>query len=618
MNNVKQFPSYINDFISEFDGAKASDLKSQKNIAKMAAFRAKNKKHWPTVANILSSKCGAQTDFLTNLLNEHTKENKKHSQKHNQKQTKKKNKTTPVQISDNYRIFCSNTKRVRVYWRGSYYNWDGTKYTELDKEIIEIDITKFIEPSELREDFSKSILSSVEMLYRSSVSIPAGIEENTFIRGPQGKRFISCKNGIIDLNKFIEGSDDCLLGHTPHFFTVSSLPYEYNPGAKSEVLHKYLNKSLPDQQAQDFLQEWAGYNLTHDTKLETIVILQGKGKNGKSVYAIILKMLLGDGNFSAVAPEDFGKDSKLLMLLGKRANICDDTNENVKINFGTLKLVVSGSDVSVERKYKTAITFAPTAKHTMIGNQYMVVSDRSDGTIRRIFPIHFGTQIPKHERDLRLIDRRFWYDSKEIEGVLYWALLGLRRLSKNNMEWTKVDASEKIKQEIKEESQPEIGFFKQCLEQTKNDDHKIGCKQLHDTYIKWMGKSKAILKQQTLIKAFLEHFPQSSLSKNAVTNKNWTGRQRYLNKVEIVVPTNPYAYSGSLPNNDLIFNLQEALRASNAKVQDLEKTTKKLSSNEKQNKEDIQYLNNTLTYLWKKLEKYDRNLQLNIKDVPIE
>jgi len=614
MGNTEELPSYVNDFILQFKDINTEDLKLEANIAKMMGFRAKHKADWPKVANILSSKLGAPEDFLTNLLNEH-----KNSKQKPQPADQKKSKTTPIQIADSYRRYCANTRRIRVYWRGSYYDWDGTKYTELDKEVIEIDITKFMAPSELREDFSKSILASVEMLYRADVSISSKIKENTFIKGPKGQRFISCRNGIIDLNKFIKGDDDCLIDHTPRFFTVSSLPYNYRPKAVSEVLQKYLDKSQPDQQGQSFLQEWAGYNLTHDTKLETIVILQGKGKNGKSVFAILLKMLLGDGNFSAVAPEDFGKDSKLLMLLGKRANICDDTNENVKINFGTLKLVVSGSDVSVERKYKTAITFAPTAKHTMIGNQYMVVSDRSDGTIRRIFPIHFGTQIPKHERDLRLIDRDFWYDSKEIEGVLYWALLGLRRLSKNNMEWTKVDASEKIKQEIKEESQPEIGFFKQCLEFTGDASDKIGSKQLHDVYSKWMGKSKAQLKQITLIKALLEYYPESSLSKNAVTGQNWEGRQRFLDKLKIVVPQNPQAYSGSSSHNqNELFALQEALQASKKESEDLRAKQTELLKKNKNNEENIIFLNNTISYLWKKIETGIPSLELNIKDVPLD
>ena len=51
----------------------------------MIGFRAKYKKHWPTVANILSGRLGAQADFLTNLLNEHAKERKKQEQREKKK-----------------------------------------------------------------------------------------------------------------------------------------------------------------------------------------------------------------------------------------------------------------------------------------------------------------------------------------------------------------------------------------------------------------------------------------------------------------------------------------------------------------------------------------------------
>jgi phage/plasmid-associated DNA primase len=283
--------------------------------------------------------------------------------------------------------------------------------------------------------------------------------------------------------------------------------------------------------------------------------------------------------------------------------------------------LLSGSDVSVERKYKTSITFAPTAKHTLIGNQYMVVSDRSDGTIRRIFPIHFGVQISKEERDIRLIDRDFWYDSKEIEGVLYWALLGLRRLKEKNWEWTQVDASEQIKRDIKEESQPEIGFFKQCLESSENNKNKIGCKQLHELYVGWMGKSKAQLKQITLIKAFLEFFPDSTQSKNSVSGKTWEGRQRSLDKIKIIVPATPEAYSGK--HSDAIYALNDAYRTSQNEITKLKETIKAISNKTnnqskelREQSESIVYLNDHLTYLWKKLEDPKLELSLNTKDVP--
>ena len=43
MGNVEQFPTYVNDFLSQFDKIKASDLKDEENLAKMIGFRAKYK-----------------------------------------------------------------------------------------------------------------------------------------------------------------------------------------------------------------------------------------------------------------------------------------------------------------------------------------------------------------------------------------------------------------------------------------------------------------------------------------------------------------------------------------------------------------------------------------------
>jgi len=444
-------------------------------------------------------------------------------------------KVKAAAVFDAYLGYCNVKNIHRIYWRGSYYIYRGGKYVELNRESIEMSITKFMDhDNDFRDHYTRNLMSSVEFLYRSRVEISETQEVNTFITGPKGDMYLSLKNGILDLNAYLEGKT-CLLPHTPDFFTLSANPFNFKPDATCPTFHKFLNSSQPDKQAQLFIQEFFGYNLTYCTRLETLVILQGGGKNGKTVLAIILKTLIGYGNYSAVAPEDLVKDSKKLSLLGKKANICDDMNENKQINFGTLKQVVSGSDVTVDRKYKETLTFKPTAKHTMIGNQYINISDRSDGTIRRIIPIHFGVKIADKDKDLRLGKEDFWIESGEIEGVFIWALEGLRRLKNNNWEWSVIDASEKIKNEIKEESQPEIGFFKQCFEITGDPNDKVGTKQLHDLYTNWMGKSKAQLKLQTLVKAFLTFSEKISLSKNNSTSKTWEGRQKFLAGLKIIV-----------------------------------------------------------------------------------
>ena len=476
-------------------------------------------------------------------------------------------KVTANQVFDMYDKHCKESNIIRIYWRGSYYQYNGCKYEEIEDSLVRICITRYmtIDNTDLAPLFSRSLMLDVEHIYKSHYIAGNETEVNTFMTGPKGDMYISLKNGILDINAYLEGKV-CLLPHTPDFFTLCTNPFDFNPGSTCPTFIKFLNSSQPDKQGQRFLQEWTGYNLTFDTRLETLVLLQGGGLNGKSVYGLILKIIVGFSNFSAVAPEDLGQDSKKLSLLGKKANICDDMNDNKQINFGTLKQTVSGTHVTVDRKYKESLTFAPTAKHTFIGNQFMNISDRSDGTIRRIIPVHFGEKIAEKDKDLRLGRPDFWIDSGEIEGIFIWALEGLRRLKDNNWEWTVVDASEKIKNEIKEESQPEIGFFKQCLEITGDANDKVGTKQLHDLYTNWMGKSKAQLKLQTLVKAILSFNEKILLSKNNSTSKTWEGRQRFLSGVKIIVNRSPQTNklnSNKSINEDysLALNIKEDLKS---------------------------------------------------------
>lgn len=512
-------------------------------------------------------------------------------------------------VFDAYLGYCNIKNIHRIYWRGSYYIYRRGKYVELNRESIEMSITKFMDhDNDFRDHYTRNLMLSVEFLYRSRVEISETQEVNTFITGPKGDMYLSLKNGILDLNAYLEGKP-CLLPHTPDFFTLCANPFNFNPEATCPTFHKFINSSQPDEQAQGFLQEWTGYNLTHDTRLETLVLLQGGGKNGKSVYGTILKTVIGFGNFSAVAPEDLDKDSKKLSLLGKKSNICDDMNENKQINFGTLKQTVSGSHVTVDRKYKTSLTFSPTAKHTFIGNQFMNISDRSDGTIRRIIPIHFGVKIADKDKDLRLGRQEFWIESGEIEAIFIWALEGLRRLKNKNWEWTVVDASEKIKSEIKEESQPEIGFFKQCLEITGIPTDRIGNKRLHDIYSNWMGKSKAQLKPQTLVKALLNYSEKVSLSKNATSSKIWEGRQRAIEGVKLIVPEKPFNHSQ--PNSKS--NIMETLNvdALKEKVKELETKRAKDKKEIKDLKGDLSTLDKTLSYLLIKLK--EKGIDVDIK-----
>lgn len=76
------------------------------------------------------------------------------------------------------------------------------------------------------------------------------------------RKLIALKNGLFDLQAFLDGKglDEVFVPHTPHWFSLTVLPYEFDPTAPSPTT--FLNALYlaleSDQQRIDLLQEWMG------------------------------------------------------------------------------------------------------------------------------------------------------------------------------------------------------------------------------------------------------------------------------------------------------------------------------------------------------------------------
>src|SRR5690606_18853746 len=122
--------------------------------------------------------------------------------------------------------------------------------------------------------------------------------------GNRSRDFISVSNGILDVAKLLDADrqdDDYLLPHSPFWFCTSCVPYDYNPNANWPLWDAFLSKNLQDNDDQiRQLQEWFGYCLTHDTSQQKFLMMEGRGRNGKSVICAALTALLGQENVSSV------------------------------------------------------------------------------------------------------------------------------------------------------------------------------------------------------------------------------------------------------------------------------------------------------------------------------
>lgn len=353
---------------------------------------------------------------------------------------KKMKKEVPpaVLIAKNFLLengYQTDSELFLHYWKGEFYRWDissGHSYQRIPYDELEGEVIRYLEAG--RETWVKtgrSLATDVISVIRGKCIIPESQPMPGWLNGnPLTDKYVLLKNGILSIDSVVKGAP-LLQEHSSEFFSLASLPYDYQLGAKCPRWIQFLNDMVPDKEVQDFLQEWMGYNLVYDVEQQKFVILHGKGANGKSVICLVLRLLLGDQNVSAVGLEAFSptRTFPLASTFGKLANIIEEMGSIESANEGILKQFVSGGFMTIERKGRDPFTMVPSARVTMATNVLPKFKDTSDGLWRRLISVPMPVQIlDESKQDKRLASEKWWKESGELPGIFLWALEGLKRL----------------------------------------------------------------------------------------------------------------------------------------------------------------------------------------------
>jgi putative DNA primase/helicase len=246
--------------------------------------------------------------------------------------------------------------------------------------------------------------------------------------GEQRRNYLSMANGLLDIDAALRGETECLLAHSPNWFSPVRLDYTFDRAAKCPTLLAFLNHNLEGVQSAkaQMLQRFAGYLLHSNISLQRFLLMLGEGSNGKSVVCAILEAMLGETNCSSVALEAFGDKFALKTTLGKLANITAEVGELDRVAEGQLKAFVSGDLMQFEQKFKSPFSARPTARLVLSTNNMPEFRDKTDGLWRRPLLLKFTVQIPPDQRIRDMDTPGFW--AAERPGILNWALAGLHAL----------------------------------------------------------------------------------------------------------------------------------------------------------------------------------------------
>ncbi|SUY33008.1 phage/plasmid primase, P4 family, C-terminal domain protein [Clostridium perfringens] len=266
---------------------------------------------------------------------------------------------------------------------------------------------------------------------------------------------VNVRNGLLDIR------DMSFKEHTPSYLSTVQLNVEYNPQVDCPQFKKFLNEVL-DCKLIPLVQEIVGYLLTTNTASQKAFVFWGPARTGKSTLLWVVEyLLLGKKNVSNIPWQEIGDKFKTAELLGKLANVFSDLPSKSIDDTGIFKVVTGEDYLMAEKKNKNPFKFKPFARLVFSCNELpRNYVDRTEGFYRRLIIVPFSRQIDKSK-----IDKSLKYKfQREKEGILNWALEGLKRLYENNFEFSENELTDGVKKEYKRENNNVISFVEECCE----------------------------------------------------------------------------------------------------------------------------------------------------------
>lgn len=152
--------------------------------------------------------------------------------------------------------------------------------------------------------------------------------------------------------------------------------------------------------------------------LRKAIYLYGPKRSGKSTMLNLIQEFLDPDNCSALNMRQIGSKHGGFNLVGKLANISNETVSKDTIQDDVFKALISGETIEVEPKFKSPILLRNTAKLFFGANGFPRVSDESDATWDRLTIISCPISISASKCDPLLGGKL----AKEMPGILNWAM----------------------------------------------------------------------------------------------------------------------------------------------------------------------------------------------------
>jgi putative DNA primase/helicase len=368
-----------------------------------------------------------------------------------------------------------------LYHRSELYVWALTKWIRVEDDRIRAQITSFLQTSNIPEITRKLVEDVISNLKGLTLLDQWDMDLPFYIDPPQVARrnWISCSNGIVDLDLAVSDPASALRLHDSRFFSTISLPFDFDQTAQcphwDQFRHQVLPPSSPQDRRQQVLQEFIGYTLVCDCRLEKMLAMHGPARAGKSTVVRVWQAMLGEGNISNTPFDQLGEEFRLGDLRDKAANFSSELDHLGKAREALLKQLISGEPIRINLKHKPTVEMQSHAKLIVACNTLPTIVDTSDGFWRRLIVIPFFDVVPVDQVNVALAADLI----SELPGIFNWALRGLKRLLENQR-FTECIVCQQAAGEHRRTCDSVTEFFSLCCRRNPHVD--VHSQRLYEVY----------------------------------------------------------------------------------------------------------------------------------------
>lgn len=314
------------------------------------------------------------------------------------------------------------------------------------------------------------------------------------------------------------------------------LAVAYHPDApRPEKWLRFLSELLNEEDIPT-LQEYLGYCLLPTTKAQKMLLLIGKGGEGKSRIGLVMRSILGDSmNTTSIQKVENNRFSRA-DLENKLLMVDDDMDMSALPKTNYIKSIVTAEcKMDLERKGIQSYQSLLYVRFLCFGNGALTaLHDQSDGFFRRQIVLTTKDRPADREDDPFLAEKLI----AEREAIFLWCLEGLHRLIANNYRFTISPKAKENVETVRRSSNNVVEFLQSEGYIRFKADYEASSKSIYEAYKLWC--------EDNVRKPLSANRLSSELTQNAMlygvepTNNIYAGGKRVRGFVGIEVVARPF------------------------------------------------------------------------------